>query len=121
MANRIPAGELKRVVTIYQRKIDSGTTAYDSYGLVSASSTAWDAVAQRRAKIEMLNGNEAELARQVYPRATHRVILDYEETLDSTGANRCAIVYQGRYLHVGAVINESLGRWQLEVLCGEER
>ena len=121
MANRIPAGELRRVVTIRQRKIDANTTDYDTYGQVSASSTAWETIADRRAKIEMLTADEAVIARQVYPRATHRVILDYEETLDSTGANRCALVYDGRYLHVGAVINETLGRWQLEVLCGEQR
>lgn len=112
---------MKHLVTVKKRKIDRGTTAYDSYGAVSASSTAWETVCVRRAKIDALNATEAQIARQVYPTASHRVILDYDATLASTGANRCAILWNDRFLHVAGVINVSGWNWQLEVLCGEER
>lgn len=121
MAKRIPAGEMRHVVTIKQHRIESGTTAYDSFGQLSVSTTAWETGWKTRAKIEQLTGSEAELARQVYARATHRVTIDYNSTLDSTGGARRAVVFGSRYLWIGAVVNEDLENRQLQLLCGEER
>jgi head-tail adaptor len=121
MAKRIPAGHMRHRVVIKRHKLDAGTTAYDSFGLVSASSTAWDTVATKRAHIEALSGNEAVLARQLYANATYRVTLDYDQTLSSVGGSRCAVVHDGRFLYVGAVIQPDLEHVQLQLLCGESR
>lgn len=121
MPSRIPAGEMRHTVTIKQHKIESGTTAFDSYGNVSTSSTAWETVARVRAKIEQLTGNEATIARQIYPNASHRVTVDYNATLASTGGSRRAAVFGLRFLNIGAVIDPNMERFQLQLLCGEER
>lgn len=121
MAKRLPAGELRHLVTIKRHKIDLSTTAYDSFGQVSVSSTAWSTTVTRRAKIEQLSGREAEVARQIYPSASHRVTLDYNSTLASTGGSRMAVLFGSRWLHVGAVVNPDLENVQLQLLCGEER
>jgi len=121
MAKRIPAGEMRHLVTIKEHKIDAGSTAYDSFGQVSVSTTAWVTGITTRAKIEQLSGDEATLARQVYPHATHRVTVDYNSTLASTGGSRRAVVFGSRYLHIGGIINEDLENVQLQLLCGEER
>jgi head-tail adaptor len=121
MAKRIPAGELRHVVTLKRHKIDAGTTAYDTFGQVSISSTAWTTVSTRRAKIENLSGNESANARQLYAAASHRVTVDYDSTIASTGGSRMEVVFGSRVLHVGAVINPDLENVQLQLLCGEER
>lgn len=121
MAKRIPAGQMRHVVTLKEHKIDAGTTAVDSYGQVSVSTTAWRSLANVRAKIEQLSGNEAELARQLYPTASHMVTIDYNATLASTGGSRRAVLFGSRWLHIGAVINPDLENRQLQLLCGEER
>lgn len=121
MAKRIPAGEMRHYVTIAEHKIDAGTTAYDSYGQVSVSTTAWTTAIATRAKIEQLSGDEAIVARQIYPLASHRVTVDYNSTLASTGGSRRCVVFGGRYLHIGAVVNPDLENVQLQLLCGEER
>lgn len=121
MSVRVPAGEMRHVVTIKEHKIDAGTTAYDTYGQVSVSTTAWATGITTRAKIEQLSGNEAVIARQIYPNASHRVTIDYNSTLASTGGSRRAVVFGSRYLHIGAVINEDMENRQLQLICGEER
>jgi head-tail adaptor len=121
MAKRIPAGEMRHLVTIKEHKIESGTTAYNTYGQVSVSTTAWQTGITTRAKIEQLSGSEAEVARQIYPLATHRVTIDYSSTLESTGGSRRAVVFGSRYLHIGAILNADLENVQLQLLCGEER
>lgn len=121
MPSRVPAGEMRHTVTIKQHKIERGTTAYDSFGQVSQSSTAWETVAKLRAKIEHLSGNEAIIARQIYPNASHRLTVDYNAILASTGGSRKAAVFGLRFLHVGAVIDPMNERFQLQLLCGEER
>jgi uncharacterized protein YhbP (UPF0306 family) len=80
MVKRIPAGEMRHYVSIKEHKIELGTTAYDTYGQLSVSSTAWATGINTRAKIEQLTGTEAEVARQIYPAATHRVTIDYNST-----------------------------------------
>lgn len=112
---------MRHNVVVKEHKIDAGTTAYDSYGTVSASSTAWQTVAVKRAKIEVLSGDEAIVARQQYAKARYRVTVDYDRTLASTGGSRRALVYGGRFLHIGAVLQPDFERVQLELLCGEER
>lgn len=118
---RVPAGEMRHVVHIKQHKIEAGTTAYDSYGQVSTSTTAWDVGIKARAKIEQLSANELEIARQVYPKASHRVTVDYNSTLASTGGARRAVVFGSRYLWIGGVIDPDMERRQLNLICGEER
>ena len=118
---RLAAGDLRHVVTVRQHKIEAGTTAYDTFGQLSVSSTAWTTLVTRRAKIEQLSGNEAIVARQLYPAASYRVTLDYDATLASTGGGRRAVVFANRFLFVGAVINPDMEDTQLELLCGEER
>lgn len=121
MAKRIPAGEMRHRVTIKEHKIESSSTAYDSYGQLSPSSTAWRTGITTRARIRQLGGDELQIARQIYPRASHEVTIDYNSTMDSTGGSRRAVLFGTRWMHVGAVINEDLENFQLRLLCGEER
>lgn len=118
---RTAAGEFRHPVVIKSHKIEAGTTAYDTYGQLSASSTAWTTIISRRAKIEQLSGDEALIARQIYPKATYRVTLDYDATLASTGGARRAVVFNSRFLYVGAVLNPDMENVELQLLCGEER
>jgi nucleotidyltransferase/DNA polymerase involved in DNA repair len=121
MAKRIPAGEMRHVVTIREHKIEAGTTAYDSYGQLSVSSTAWETGITTRAKIEQLSADELVIARQIYPSASYRVTVDYNSTLARTGGTRRAGVFGSRFLFVGGIINPDLENVQLQLLCGEER
>ena len=121
MAKRIPAGLMRHKVTIKQHKVESATTAYDTYGQLSASSTAWTDVATVRAAVEQLGGSEAQIARQLYPNATYRVTVDYNSILASTGGSRRAVVFNSRFMYIGSVGNPDLENVQLELLCGEER
>jgi head-tail adaptor len=118
---RIPAGDMRHVVTIKEHKIEAGSTALDTFGQLSVSSTAWTSTVTRRAKIEQLSGDEAQIARQLYPRATYRVTVDYDEVLASTGGSRRSVLFNNRYLFVGAVLNPDMENVQLQLLCGEER
>lgn len=121
MAKRIAAGLMRHVVTVKRHKIESASTAYDAFGQLSVSTTAWTAGVARRAAIEQLSGREAELARQLYPAASYRVTVDYDPTLASTGGSRLAVFYGSRVLNVGAVVNPDIENLQLQLLCGEER
>lgn len=121
MTRRLPAGEMRHQVTIKQHKIEGGTTAYDTYGQLSASSTAWETGIVTRAKVEQLSADELTIARQLYPAASYRVTVDFSSTLASTGGTRRAVVFDGRYMFVGGVIDPDLDHVQLQLLCGEER
>ena len=121
MARRVPAGEMRHVVRVKSHKIEAGSTAYDTFGQLSASSTAWSRIANRRAKIEQLSGGELELARQLYSSASYRVTIDYDQTLASTGGARRTALLGARVMNVGAVLNPDLENVQLQLLCGEER
>ena len=118
---RVAAGEMRHPVTVREHKIEAGSTAYDSYGQLSASSTAWTTLVSRRAKIEQLSGDELVVARQLYPRASYRVTMDYFATLASTGGARRVVVFDNRFLFVGAVLDPDMEHVQLQLLCGEER
>src|SRR3990167_4505919 len=98
---RLAAGDMRHVVTIRQHKIEAGTTALDTYGQLSASSTAWTNTITRRAKIEQLSGDEALIARQLYPHASYKVTLDYDETIASTGGSRRLVSFNNRSLFIG--------------------
>lgn len=121
MVKRLAAGDMRHPVVIQRHKIELSSTAVDSYGQVSSSSTAWVVVARPRAMIEHLSGQEAELARQLYPNATYRLTIDYNATLDSTGGTRRTVTFGSRTMHIGAVLNPDLENRQLQLLCGEER
>lgn len=121
MSRRIPAGEMRHLITIKQHKIESGSTALDSYGQVSASTTAWETLCTARARIRQLSGNELTLARQKFASASEEVVIDYNATLDSTGGFRRAVVFGSRWMYIGAVINEDFENRQLQLICGEER
>ena len=121
MARRVPAGEMRHLIRIKQHKIEDGSTAYDAYGLISASSTAWETGTVMRAKIEQLSGEEAMNARQIYPRATYLITVDYNSTLASTGGTRRAVLFDDRFMHVGGILNPDMENIQLQLLCGEER
>lgn len=112
---------MRHIVVIKRHKMESGSTGYNDFGQLSVSSTAWTAGVVRRASIEQLSGNEAVLARQLYPYASHRVTIDYDESLASTGGNRQAVFFGGRMLFIGSIVNQDLENLQLELLCGEER
>lgn len=118
---RIPAGEMRHVVIIKEHKIDLGTTAYDSYGMVSISSTAWVTAATVRAKIEELGAGESDISRQKFPTSSHMVTIDYSSTLASTGGPRRAVVFGSRFLHIGAILNPGNENRQLVLICGEEK
>lgn len=121
MYRRVPAGEMRHKVTIYRHKIETGSTAVDEYGQVSTSTTARAVVARPRAKVEQLSGQQAEIARQIYPEASYQVTIDYLASLDSTGGTRRSVDIGSRVLHIGAVINPDLENRQLQLLCGAER
>ncbi len=121
MAKRIPAGDMRHLVTIKEHKIEASSTAYDSYGQLSISSTAWATGITARAKIEQLSADELVIARQIYPSATYRVTVDYNSTLASTGGSRRAVVFGSRFLFIGGIINPDMENVQLQLLCGEER
>lgn len=121
MAKRIPSGEMRHIVTIRRHKFELGSTGYDSFGQLSISTTAWNTGIQRRAAIDQLRGEEAIVAKQLYPNASHKVTVDYDDTLASTGGARQAVFFGSRVLFVGAVLNPDMENVQLELLCGEER
>lgn len=121
MAKRIPAGEMRHKVIIKEHKFEAGSTAYDSYGQLSTSSTAWNTGITTRAKIEQLSGNEAVIARQIYPSASHLITIDYNSTLASTDGARRQVLFGSRAMFIGAVLNPDMENIQLQLLCGEER
>jgi len=121
MYRRLPAGEKKHWVTIKRHKIESGSTAVDAYGQVSTSSTALVSTTGAWAKFEQLSGEELEIARQIYPKATYQVTIDYSSTLDSTGGTRRSIEFQNKIYNIGAVINPDMENIELQLLVGTER
>jgi len=112
---------MRHVVKVLQHKIEAGSTAVDTYGQISASTTAWETGVVTRAKIEQLTGDEAIVARQVYARASHRLTIDYNSTLASTGGQRRAVEFEGRQMYIGGIIDTEMEHLQLILLCGEER
>lgn len=113
MAKRIQAGMLRHAVVI-----QSQSTSLDTYGQLADSWSSDDTI---RAHIETLSGREFELARQVYPNATHRVTLEYMSSMDTTGATRKRLLFGSKALFIGHVNNPDMENWHLELLCGEER
>ncbi len=118
---RIPTGEKRHWVTIKRHKIETSSTAVDEYGQLSASSTAFVNTVGCWAKIEQLTGEELELARQIYPKATYQITIDYASTMDSTGASRRSVEYNNRLYHIGAIVNPNMENIDLQLLCGTER
>ncbi len=115
MAKRIPAGQMRHTV-----KIQAYSTGLDTYGQ-SSTAGLWNDCVEVRAKISPLRGNEAILARQVYPSASHSIMIDYLSTMDTTGATQLRVLYGSRAMNIGAILNPDEENWQMELLCGEER
>lgn len=113
MAKRIAAGEMRHYIE-FQRDIG----VLDAYGQIEHD---WQTDICMRAKIEVLRGEEGELARQVYPHATQRLTIDYHPDLNSTGVTQRRIRFGERTLHIGAVLNPDEEDIQLQLLCSEER
>lgn len=121
MVRRRPAGEFRHVIDIVTHPLDAGTT-FDTYGQVTTATTAWSkTLANRRAKIEQLSGDELALARQLYPNASYRITMDYESALNSTGATRKAVIFANRFLYIGAIQNTDMENIEHVLLCGESR
>lgn len=118
---RLPSGEKNKYVTIKRHKIESSSTAFDSYGQLSTSTTALVSSFGAWAKIEQLSGEELTVARQIYPKANYQITIDYNSTLDSTGGSRRVVDYNSKIYHIGAVINPDLENIELQLLCGTER
>ncbi len=120
MAKRVPAGEMRHVIKLMEHKIETGSTAYDTYGMISASSTAWNRIAIVRAKIEELSGAKNEISRQAYPTASHMITIDYSTTLATTGGPRRAIVFNNtRWIYIRAIMNPDQENRQLQMICSE--
>lgn len=98
------------------------SSTLDSYGRVTqASSSDWNTDYIVQAKIMDLRGEEAALARQIYPRATSTVSVDYISALDSTGATRRRVKFGSRYLYVGYIRDVDNEHFVHQLVCGEER
>lgn len=104
----------------HQISLQSFGTAVNTYGQASTTGT-WSTDKTVRAAIEPLGGNEAVLARQIYPKATFRVTIDYQSTLNATGATRTRVLFGSRALYIGSIRNYDEENFQQELLCGEER
>lgn len=119
MSVRLPAGEMRHVLKIMEHKIESNTTAYDTYGMVSASSTAWHYVSTVRGNIKELSGAKESISRQKYPTASHMVTIDYNSILASTGGTRRAFLFGTRWMFMSAILNPDQENRQMQVVCSE--
>ena len=105
-----PAGTMRHVVNIQK---DSGAGTYDSLGQTSGSAvTVENGV---KCSIENLTGRELELARQVFPLATHRVRMLYRADVNE----KYWLLFGTRKLHVGHVENVDELNRELRLLVGE--
>lgn len=71
MARRVPAGEMRHVLILQK---NSGEGTYGTYGEVTDS---WSDVSFVRGRVTTLRGQEGMLARQLYPKASFEVVVDY--------------------------------------------
>ncbi len=116
MAKRIRAGDLR-----HQINIQAPSTTLDSFGQTVTSSSGWTTQATVRAAIMPLLGSEQTLARQIYPKATSRVTIEYLSTMDTTGATAKRILFGSKALAIGAVMTPDEEGWHLDLLCSEEQ
>ena len=106
------AGELRHLVTV-QTRTDTGTSPRGKPGY------SWTAVAgvDVFAKIETLSGEEAEIARKLVPKASHKVTMRYRAF--DTEANR--LLFKGRVFNVGHAENVEEMNVALVLTCTEEK
>lgn len=78
MSTRIQAGKLRHKVQI-QRNSGEGT-----YGDHGETTENWVKDYDAWAEIKTLTGRELELARQVYPTATHQITMRFDSRLGNT-------------------------------------
>ena len=110
------AGSLRHLVYV-----ESHTTGLDSYGQQASSSTGWTRGAGLRCFIEPLSGEEGDIARRRFPEASHRVVLDYNTTLASTGATAKRLAFGSRNFHIFEIRNLEEESFQMELTVGEKR
>ncbi len=104
----------------HQVALQSYSTALNSYGQASTTGS-WITDKIVRASIAPLSGDEGVLARQVYPNASYKVVIDYQSTLNCTGATRTRVLFGSRAMHIGYIRNYDEENFQQELLCGEDR
>lgn len=116
---RIKAGDMRHEVHVLEHKIESNSTAYDGYGMVSASSTAWKRLQIVRGKYESLGVSKPFIAGQQEPNASHRITIDYLPVLATTGGPRRALSVNGRMLYIQGALDVDFEQRQLQVFCSE--
>jgi len=107
----IRAGQLRHRVELQTL---SGSTVADSRGHSQKSFLTVDTV---RAKIEYLSGTEGILAKQLFPKATHRVLLRFSSQINE----QARLKFNGRFLNIESVerVDEKLR--EMWLICAEDR
>lgn len=101
------AGPMRHRITLQQRSLTA-----DSFGQPLET---WSDVTTAWAEIRPLRSKEAELAKQVYPTATHKVFMRYVAAVGSDWR----VVFKGRVFNINEVLNvNAIGR-ELRLICSE--
>jgi SPP1 family predicted phage head-tail adaptor len=100
----------------HQVAIKRKATTLDSRGQVTGSDST--VIADVPCSIEQLNGLERIRARKQYSDATHRVRMHGDP--DNLPRAEDYLAFGSRSLHIGAVIDEDLTGYHLELLCRED-
>lgn len=104
----IVAGNLRQRLTL---QVDTGTTL-DNRG---AHVENWVNLSILPAQVETLDGKKLDVARQVFPMATHKITMRYYP-LDP---NLHRFEFEGRIFSIGSIIDAMNQHIKLEVLCKE--
>jgi len=101
----------------YRHSVDiqtlSGSTTAASRG---QSQKSYSTVQTVRGSIEQLRGEEALIARQIHPRATHQVEMYYSDRVNT----RARLKFGDRVLNIHQVENRGERDRVLRLLCSEE-
>jgi SPP1 family predicted phage head-tail adaptor len=106
-----PRGQLDRRVTLWRPTATAEDT--DDHG---HPVDAWEEVATVWAQVTPLRGRWAELAHQLYPTATWRVIINYRSAV----AHHWKLTFRDVTLIVGHVTDIENRGHTLELLCTEQ-
>jgi head-tail adaptor len=117
------AGLLNRVVTVQTQP----STAQDTYGAPSASTSWHDDTADIPAGIWPLRGDEYHQAAQTQAAVTHRIQMRWMPLADGSAINpKCRLKYHDpaleadRYFSIISVINIDEKNRTLQLMCKEE-
>lgn len=103
-------GDLRHTLLVERRKVG---VALDSHG---QKTTTWESFGPpARAAIERLRGEEAEFARKLYPRATHKVTMDHRAGMREEHRLR----FGTRIFEIGSIDNVDERGIVDVLLCGE--